>query len=161
MREHALHLPGSRSRPRLPRVDGVASARLDMLLFSGAIAVVAVHAAVDSSIAPEQGTGPSDHLLRGLATFSVLALAAVVYPRQRAGGRAALAAVLGALALEGAGLAIADARAVGAGGEDWTGSCSFRSALHCLRSPRCCSGGRESRVGRATCAELESQLQPC
>ena len=38
-----------------------------------------------------------------------------------AGARAAIAAALGALALEGAGLAIADARAVGARGEDWTG----------------------------------------
>ena len=121
MREHALHLPRWRSRPRLPRAEKIASARLDVLLFSGAIAVVAVHAATDSFITSEPGTGPSDHLLRGLATFSVLALAAVVYPRLRAGGRAALAAVLGALALEGAGLAIADARAAGAGGEDWTG----------------------------------------
>ena len=121
MREHALHLLGSRSRPRLPLAEKIASARLDVLLFSGAIAVVAAHAAADSFIAPEPGTGPSDHLLRGLATFSVLALAAVVYPRLRAGGRAALAAVLGALALEAAGLAIGDARAAGARGEDWTG----------------------------------------
>ena len=35
--------------------------------------------------------------------------------------RAAVAAALGLLALEGAGLAIADTRAVGARGEDWTG----------------------------------------
>ena len=39
----------------------------------------------------------------------------------RAGARAAVAAALGVLALEGAGLALADARAVGARGEDWTG----------------------------------------
>ena len=43
------------------------------------------------------------------------------YPRLPAGGRAAFAGAFGALAMEGAILAIADARAVGARGEDWTG----------------------------------------
>jgi uncharacterized protein len=121
MRGHAIQPLQVRSGPTHPIVEKVAVARRDVILFSGAIAMVAMHAAVDSFIAPETGTGPSDHLLRVLATFSVLALAAVVYPRLPAGGRAAFAAVLGALALEGAGLAIADARAVGARGEDWTG----------------------------------------
>ena len=64
------------------------------------------------------GTGPRDHLLRGLATLVLLALAALAYPRLPAGARAALAAFLGVLAVEGAGLAIADARAVGARGEE-------------------------------------------
>ena len=76
-----------------------------MSLFSGASAILALHAAVDSFMAPEPGTGPSDHLLRGLGTFAVLVLAAVVYPRLPSGGRAALAAVFGLLALEGAALA--------------------------------------------------------
>ena len=57
-----------------------------------------------------------DRLLR-----PVLALAVAVYPRLPAGGRAGLAGVFGALALEGSVLAVADARAVGARGEDWTG----------------------------------------
>jgi hypothetical protein len=90
-------------------------------LFLGAASILVLHAAVDSYVAPEPGTGPGDHLLRGAATFSVLALAALVYPRLPAGGRAALSATFGALALEGAVLAIADTRAVGARGEDWTG----------------------------------------
>jgi hypothetical protein len=60
-------------------------------------------------------------VLRGAAAFTVLSIAAAVYPRLPAGGRAALATVLGALALEGAALAVADARAVGPRGEDWTG----------------------------------------
>jgi hypothetical protein len=107
--------------PRPLLAAKLASARLDVLLFTGATAILAAHAAVDSFIAPEPGTALSDHLLRGLATFAVLALAVVVRPRLPAGGRAALAAVFGLLALEGAALAIADARAVGARGEDWTG----------------------------------------
>ena len=120
MHDSALHLPRSDSWPRLPVAIGGA-ARLDVLLFSGAAAVVALHALVDAFVAPEPGTGPRDHLLRGLASLVLLALAALAYPRLPAGGRAALAAVLGVLSLEGAGLAIADARAVGARGEDWTG----------------------------------------
>jgi uncharacterized protein len=85
------------------------------------MAMIALHAVVDSFVAPEPGTDAFDHVSRGLASLAVLAVAAVVYPRLPAGGRAALAAVFGALALEGAVLAIADARAVGARGEDWTG----------------------------------------
>jgi uncharacterized protein len=97
------------------------SAPTNVLVFSGATAVIAVHAAVDSFVAPEPGTAPGEHLLRGVTSLALLALAATIYPRVRAGARAAVAAVLGVLALEGAGLAIADARAVGARGEDWTG----------------------------------------
>ncbi len=90
-------------------------------LFSFSAAIVALHAIVDSFIAPEPGTSASDHLLRGSATLALLALAVAVFAQFRPGGRAALAAALGVLALEGAALAIADAGAVGARGEDWTG----------------------------------------
>jgi uncharacterized protein len=121
MHEPALHPPRSDWWwPRLPVATG-AAARLDVLVFSGAAALVALHALVDAFVAPEPGTGPRDHVVRGVATLVLLALAAVAYPRLPAGGRAALATVLGVLSLEGAGLAIADARAVGARGEDWTG----------------------------------------
>jgi hypothetical protein len=92
-----------------------------VILFSGAIVLLALHAAADGFVAPEPGTGPRDHLLRGLAAFTILALAALAYPRSPAGGRAAVSAVFGVLALVGAALAIAGARAVGARGEDWTG----------------------------------------
>jgi dienelactone hydrolase len=90
-------------------------------LFSLAVGAMGLHATIDAFIAPEPGTGPGDHLLRGVVSLALLALAVAAYPRLRAGGRAAIAAPLGALALLGAGLAIADARAVGARGEDWTG----------------------------------------
>jgi fermentation-respiration switch protein FrsA (DUF1100 family) len=93
----------------------------DVLVFWTATGIVALHAIVDSFVATEPGTGPSDHLLRGIVSLGLLGAAAVAYPRLRAGGRASLAVVLGVLALEGAALAIADARAVGARGEDWTG----------------------------------------
>ena len=67
------------------------------------------------------GTGPGDHLARGLVTLALLGLAIAAYPRLRVGGRAAIAAALGALALEGAALAVGDAQATGPRGEDWTG----------------------------------------
>ena len=122
MREPSVALTHAGWSSRLqPGARRLAAARADVLLFSGAIALLAMHAAADAFVAPEPGTGPGDHLLRGLATFAILALAALAYPRLPAGGRAAVAPLFGVLALEGATLAIADARAVGARGEDWTG----------------------------------------
>ena len=119
MHEAADHAP-TQTRRRQPLVLQVSS-QPDVLLFSGATAAVALHALVDSFIAPEPGTSPRDHLLRGLASLGLLVALLVIYPRLRAGGKAALAVVLGALSLEGAALAIEDARAVGARDEDWTG----------------------------------------
>jgi uncharacterized protein len=117
VRDRAIHLPQA-----LPPHPGwLASARPDGFVFSAATAALALHVVVDSFIAPEPGTASGDHLLRGAASLAVLLIAAVVYARLPGGGRAALALVFGALALEGAALAVADARAVGARGEDWTG----------------------------------------
>src|SRR5687768_7244640 len=84
----------------------VVSARPDVLAFSAATVVLGVHAAVDSFIVPEPGTGPGDHLLRGAASLAILAVMAAVYTRLPPGGRAALAIALGALALEGGALAV-------------------------------------------------------
>jgi dienelactone hydrolase len=95
--------------------------RTETRFFAFAVGVLALHAAVDAFIAPEPGTGASDHLLRGAVTLAVLVAATFLYAHVRAGMRAAIAAALGALALEGAALAIADTRAAGAAGEDWTG----------------------------------------
>ena len=97
------------------------TARREVLLFTAAVGILAAHATLDAFLAPEPGTGWDDHLVRGSATLALLAAAVALYPRLPAGGRAALAAVLGALAREGSALAILDARAGGARGEDWTG----------------------------------------
>ena len=121
MHDQALQGDAARSRPPRSATSRAGRAGRDVLVFSGALVIIALHAIVDSFIAPEPGTGASDHLMRGLVSLAVLALAVAVYPRLPAGGRAGLAGVFGALALEGAILAIADARAVGARGEDWIG----------------------------------------
>jgi hypothetical protein len=121
MHERAIHRSSMGSRPRVLHTRRMASARLEVRLFLGAAAVLVLHVAVDAFVAPEPGTGPADHFVRGGTAFAVLALAAVTYSRLRAGARAAVAATLSVLSLEATGLAIADARAVGARGEDWTG----------------------------------------
>lgn len=92
-----------------------------LLVFAVASGLVALHAAADAFIWPEPGTAWSDHLLPGLATLALLGVGLLAFRFSRSGLRAALALVLGALALEGAVLAVIDARNVGARGDDWTG----------------------------------------
>lgn len=91
------------------------------IVFVAAAATVALHAAADAFFFPEQGTRWSDHLLPGLATLAVLGAAVAFFRSGRAGLRAAVAFVLGALAIEGAVLAVVGARNAGARGDDWTG----------------------------------------
>jgi fermentation-respiration switch protein FrsA (DUF1100 family) len=90
-------------------------------IFSVGAALVGLHSVVDAFLAPEPGTAAGDHLGRGLVSLALLVAAAASYPRLRAGGQVVLAVTLGALALVGFGLAVADARAAGPTGEDWTG----------------------------------------
>jgi uncharacterized protein len=116
-----MHEPARKLPERRRSVSRAASLRPEVALFSAAVAVVALHAVADSFVATEPGTTAADHLLRGGVTLALLGLAGALFPRLRAGGRAAVAAVVGVLALEGAGLAISDARSGGARGEDWTG----------------------------------------
>ncbi|HET7372060.1 MAG TPA: alpha/beta fold hydrolase, partial [Gemmatimonadaceae bacterium] len=92
-----------------------------LISFAGAAAVVALHTFADAFIWPEPGTGWSDHLVPGFATLAVLVAMLAVFWFARPGLRAVLALVLGALAVEGAVLAIVDARNVGVRGDDWTG----------------------------------------
>lgn len=94
---------------------------MERRLFAVAVALIALHAIVDAFLAPEPGTSWDDHLPRGVSSLGILVAVALLYPRLRTGVRAALAAVLGVLALVGAGLATVDARGVGPRGEDWTG----------------------------------------
>ena len=159
MHDSALHLPRSDWWPRLP-VAIEAAARPDVLVFSGAAALIALHALVDSFVAPEPGTGPRDHLLRGLATLVLLALAALAYPRLPAGGRAALAAVLGSSASRERGSQSRMRGRSAYAARTGQASCSSPSASHCSRSARYSSGARESPAGSAICAEPRSHLQP-
>ena len=89
--------------------------------FHASVAVISLHTAADAFLAPERGTASSDHLLPGLVTLALLAGASWLWERSRDGVRALVALPLGALALVGAGLAVAGARVDGVGGDEWTG----------------------------------------
>ena len=67
-----------------------------------------------------------------------------------------LAVVVGVLALEGAGLAIADARAVGVRGEDWTGVLLLRLDSSCSVWLPFYSGARGSPAGSVVSAAPRS-----
>ena len=64
-----------------------------------ALGAVALHVADDNYLQPEPGTSPLDHLASGLIPIGVLAAVAALYPRLRAGARAALALTFGTLGI--------------------------------------------------------------
>jgi dienelactone hydrolase len=90
-------------------------------LFLAATSLIAIHAVVDTQIAPQRGTGFADNLAPLFGPLVVLALAAFGYPRLRPGFRAAIAALLGLLSAEAAAIAFADATRTFARPSDFTG----------------------------------------
>jgi uncharacterized protein len=82
-----------------PEAGGVvarlAAARREVVLFLVGTGVVGLHVVDDSFIQPQPGTSAGDHLAGGLVPLALLALAAAVYPRVRAGLRASIALTLG------------------------------------------------------------------
>jgi uncharacterized protein len=74
-------------------------ARTERGIATIALGAVALHVADDNFLQPEPGTSPSDHLASGLIPIAVIAAAAALYLRVRAGIRAALALTLGVLGI--------------------------------------------------------------
>jgi hypothetical protein len=74
-------------------------ARTERGLVTFALGAVALHVADDNYLQPEPGTSPLDHLASGLVPIGILAAVAALYPRLRAGARAALALTFGALGI--------------------------------------------------------------
>ena len=97
-----------------------------------AIGLIAVHVMDDSFVQPQPGTSAADHLVGGLVPLAALALAAVAYPRLRAGWRAVLALVLGMFGLGTASEAWYYTREVGASGDDYTGLLAIPAGLMLL-----------------------------
>src|SRR5690349_10459836 len=102
-----------------------------MLLWAG-LALLAVHGLTDAVIAPEPGADLARHVPEALAVVAVLAAAATAVNRLRAGAVAAIALALVPPALLGFGLAVADAVARGAHGDDWTGFLLLPAAIALL-----------------------------
>jgi fermentation-respiration switch protein FrsA (DUF1100 family) len=93
------------------------------------VGAIALHVVDDSFVQPQPGTSATDHLVSGLLPLAVLALAAVAYPRLRAGWRAVVALVLGVFGLGTASEAWYYTREVGASGDDYTGLLAIPAGL--------------------------------
>jgi uncharacterized protein len=121
----ALRLPASggvaHAAAWLGAVRRTAVGQDGRVMFAAAVLVLVLHTLMDLVFAREPGVSIAEHGVPLIASVALLALAAVGYGILPRGGRGLLSLVLGALSLEGAALAVADARAVGARGDDWTG----------------------------------------
>jgi hypothetical protein len=106
-----------------------ARTRSEHALFVGAVALVGLHVADDNFIHPNPGTSAADHLVSGLLPLALLAGAAAVYPRLRAGARAFVALLAGFLGVLGGIEAVYYGRAVGLSGDDYTGLLSIPAGL--------------------------------
>jgi hypothetical protein len=94
------------------------------------IAVVGLHVVDDSFLQPQPGTSAADHLTGGLVPLALLALAAVAYPRLRAGLRGTVAILAGILGvIVGAGEAVYFTLTVGPSGDDFTGLAALAAGL--------------------------------
>ncbi|MGZ8782134.1 MAG: alpha/beta hydrolase [Gaiellaceae bacterium] len=83
-----------------------APAARELWTFRVTVALLGLTTLLDAFLAPQPGTGWTDHLAAGLVPLALLAAAIVFYPRSRAGVRTALGAVLAVLALEAAALGV-------------------------------------------------------
>src|SRR5215208_5334004 len=105
-----------------PRVARLArSLTRETALVRTAVAAVALHVADDNFFQPEPGTSAGDHLASGLVPVAVLAALAAVYPRLRAGARAAMALTLGGLGIATGVPAVYYLLHGGASGDHYTG----------------------------------------
>jgi hypothetical protein len=95
-----------------------------------AVTVLALHVVDDSLLQPATGTHAAGHLASGLVPLAVLGLAAVAYPRLRAGLRALVAILLGVLGVvAGATGAGYHAATAGMAGADLTGVLTIPAGL--------------------------------
>ena len=110
------------TEPRRRSLELVCATRLETTLVAVGVLTIAVHIVDDSFLQPQPGTSGADHLVGGLVPLALLAAAIAVYPRLRAGGRATVALVVGALgAVIGATEPVYYASHGGLSGDDYTG----------------------------------------
>ena len=98
-------------------------------LFLASLGLIALHIADDNFIQPQPGTSATDHAVSGLVPLAALGLAAWIYPRLRAGARAAVALVLGILGIVAGIEAVYYAKNGGLSGDDFTGLLAIAAGL--------------------------------
>jgi dienelactone hydrolase len=101
----------------------------ETVIFSVAIALIALHIVDDNYLQPQPGTSPGDHLVSGLVPLALLGLAAWAYPRLRGGRRGALALFLGPLGIAAGIEAFYYTRELGPSGDDFTGLLAIPAGL--------------------------------
>ena len=106
-------------RSGLLRLAGAMS--LETAIVRACLVVVALHVVDDNYLHPQPGTSAGDHLASGLVPVAILLGVAVVYPRFRAGARAAVAMTFGALSLSFGFPAVYHLLHDGISGDDYTG----------------------------------------
>ena len=95
-----------------------------------ALGLGALHVVDDNFLQPQPGTSAGDHLVGGLVQTALFVLAAWVYPRLRAGGRATLAIGFGLfMTVMGIGEAGYYTRENGPSGDDYTGLLAIPAGL--------------------------------
>jgi len=97
-----------------------------------ALGVIALHVADDTFFQPEPGTSAADHLVSGLVPLALIAGAAVLYGRVRAGLRASLALVFGVIGVLGGVEAVYYGANGGMSGDDFTGLLCIPAGLTLL-----------------------------
>jgi dienelactone hydrolase len=100
--------------------------------FLACIGLIALHVVDDSFLQPQPGTSAADHLVSGLVPLAALTLAALAFPRARAGAQAAIALPLGVLGVAAGLEAVHYMREVGLSGDDYTGLLAIPAGLALL-----------------------------
>jgi uncharacterized protein len=106
--------------------------RREVVAFSLAVAVIAIHVVDDNFAQPPRGTSAGDHLVSGLVPLAALGVAAWAYPRLPGGARAATALVLGVLGIAAGIEAAHYTTTVGPSGDDFTGLLALLAGLALL-----------------------------
>ena len=120
--------PSAESR-RAAATRVAAALRSEAGLARVALGVVALHVVDDNFLQPNPGTSAADHLVSGLVPLALLIGAGLLYPRLRAGARAAIALLAGFFGVLVGTEAVYYTRAVGPSGDDYTGLLSIPAGL--------------------------------
>ena len=116
--------------PPHPRRGGSCDEAGSAIAFSVGAGILCLHVLDDNFLQPQPGTGAADHLLSGLVPIALLLGVATIYPRLRAGARAASALTIGLFGVVmGASEAGYYSLAEGPSGDDFTGLLAIPAGL--------------------------------